>query len=194
MQVSKKVAEGVNWSYLSSSPAMPFGRMRWTVSFFDPCGSGSSMRIKFCDINTGKLKAEGGFTLLELIMVTVVTGVVSSSLILPFLTSIERGTLSEIYSTATYVAVDRLELGKSQGYTALTGLPGFGGIVFNTPLPVAGPPPRTYTREVVAEYVSHGVGGFAPSATATEYVRVSVTVGNPSIANITMWEIIPADF
>ena len=79
------------------------------------------MRIKFFNSKTGKVKSEKGFTLVELIFVTVVTGILSSSLMLPLLNSMKQGTRPEIYATATYLAEKEIEELKNGGYTLVTG-------------------------------------------------------------------------
>ena len=68
-----------------------------------------------------KVKSEKGFTLLELIFVTVVTGILSSTLILPFTSSIKQGTRPEIYATAAYLAHKEIEELRNGGYTNVTG-------------------------------------------------------------------------
>ena len=79
------------------------------------------MRIKFFKSKIGNVKSEKGFTLVELIFVTVVTGILSSSLILPFLSSIKNGTQPEIYNTASYLAVEEVEKKRSDGYSVASG-------------------------------------------------------------------------
>jgi len=75
------------------------------------------MRIKFFNSKIDNVKSEKGFTLVELIFVTVVTGILSSSLMLPLMNSMKKGTRPEIYATATYMAEKELEELKNAGYT-----------------------------------------------------------------------------
>ncbi len=147
------------------------------------------MRIKFFNIETGKVKSEKGFTLVELIIVTIVTSIISSSLILPFLSSIKNGTQPEIYNTASYLAVEEIERIKSEGYSVATGSIG-------TDMPVHPDiKGRTYNYEIVTEYVTNSAGSFSNSATPTEFIRATVTLGNANIPNdIVLWEILPKDF
>jgi len=153
------------------------------------------MRIKFCNIKIGKAKSEKGFTLLELIFVTVVTGILSSTLILPFMSSINQGTRPEIYNTATYLAVDEAEWKRSDGYSIVKLAIDAGSnpliVVTNPPLTVGG---RPYTVQTVSEYVSHSAGGFSFSATPTEFIRITATVSNPDITSVILSEILTKDF
>ena len=147
------------------------------------------MRIKFCNIKIGKVKSEKGFTLMELIFVTVVTGIISSTLILPFMSSIKQGTRPEIYATATYLAEKEIEELKNGGYTNVTGNLG------NVPstLTLNG---RLYTEDSVREYVSRDVAGsFIFSATPTEFIRVTETVSNSENSDVvSLWTILAKTF
>ncbi len=145
------------------------------------------MRIKFCNNKKiEKVKSEKGFTLLELIMVTVVTGILSSTLILPFISSMKRGTQPEIYATATYLAVAQMEWARSNGYTETK------DNFFGTTNPfIPDIKLRTYTAEVVAEYVTHAALTFNFSAVPTEFIRVTATIGNSDIPNdVVLWTIL----
>lgn len=156
------------------------------------------MRIKFCNIKTGKIKSEKGFTLLELIFVTVVTGIISSSLILPFTSSIRQGTRPEIYNTATYLAVEEIEKKRSDGYPAV----GIGTATssINKVYSQATSAFRTYNIQVVTEYVRHLGSNFVapdindPLYPVTEFKKITVTVSNTSIPyDVVLWEILPKD-
>ena len=149
------------------------------------------MRIKFCNIKMEKVKSEKGFTLLELIFVTVVTGILSSTLILPFLSSIRQGTRPEIYATATYLAKQRIEEQRSLGYTSVSGSLG-------TSTSTDTKKGRTYNEQVVTKYVDHDdvndlfVNAVSPP---TEFINVTVTVSNADIPyNVSMWTILAKDF
>ncbi len=141
----------------------------------------------------GKIKSEKGFTLLELIFVIVVTGIISSTLILPFTSSINQGTRPEKYNTAAYIAVGELEKKKSDTFTALSSSIG-------TDTTQVTKKSRTYDKEVVTEFVTHIDDSADPpvrfdfSAAPTKYIRVTITVSNPGIENISMSEILTEDF
>ncbi len=146
------------------------------------------MRIKFCNIKIGKVKSEKGFTLLELIMVTVVVGILSSTLIMPFMSGMKQGTRPEIYATATYLAHKEIEELKNAGYTNTTGILG------NVPstLTLNG---RNYTEDSIREYVSYSGGTFVTSASPTEFIRVTETVSNSENSDVvTLWTILAKDF
>ncbi len=146
------------------------------------------MRIKFCNIKIEKVKSENGFTLLELILVTVVTGILSSTLVLPFTSSMKQGTRPEIYATATYLAHKEIEELKNGGYTNVTGNLG------NVPstLTLNG---RNYTEDSIREYVSYSGGTFVTSASPTEFIRVTETVSNSENSDVvTLWTILAKDF
>ncbi len=146
------------------------------------------MRIKFCNIKPGKVKSEKGFTLLELIFVTVVTGILSSTLILPFANSMKQGTRPEIYATATYLAQKELEEFRNAGYTNAAG--NLGTVPSNVTLKG-----RTYTEDSIREYVSHSAGSFSTSATPTEFIRITETVSNSENSDVvTLWTILVKDF
>ena len=147
------------------------------------------MRIKFCNIKIGKVKSEKGFTLLELIFVTVVTGILSSALMLPFMAGIKQGIRPEIYTTATHLAEKEIEELKNGGYTNVA--TGNLGLVPSS-LTLNG---ITYTEDSVREYVSHSGGTFGTSTPATEYIRIRETVSNSKNSDVvTLWTILARDF
>ncbi len=146
------------------------------------------MRIKFYNIKMERVKSEKGFTLLELIMVTVVVGILSSTLIMPFMSGMKQGTRPEIYATATYLAHKEIEELKNGGYTNVTGNLG------NVPstLTLNG---RNYTEDSIREYVSYSGGTFVTSASPTEFIRVTETVSNSENSDVvTLWTILAKDF
>ncbi|MCP4272209.1 MAG: type II secretion system protein [Gammaproteobacteria bacterium] len=147
------------------------------------------MRIKFCNIKMWKVKSEEGFTLLELIMVMVVTGTLSSAIILPFSSSIKNGTMPEIYNTATYIAVGELEKKKSDTFSALSSSI---GTVNDTVTKKS----RVYTKTVATNYVSRNdiTKRFDISGTPTKLIRVIVTISNPGIDDFSISEIMAEDF
>ncbi len=147
------------------------------------------MRIKFCNIKMWKVKPEEGFTLLELIMVMVVTGTLSSTLILPFSSSIKNGTMPEIYNTAAYVAVGELEKKKSDTFSTLSSSI---GTVDDTVTKKS----RVYTKTVATNYVSRNdiTKRFDISGTPTKLIMVTVTISSTGIDGFSISEIIAEDF
>ena len=146
------------------------------------------MRIKFCNIKMEKVKSEKGFTLLELIFVTVVTGILSSTLILPFMAGIKQGTRPEIYATATYQAKKKIEELKNGGYTNVTG--NLGNV--SSSITLNG---RLYTEDSIREYVSYSGGIFVNSVSPTKFIRVTETVSNSENSDVvSLWTILTRDF
>ena len=146
------------------------------------------MKIKLCKNQIWNLKSERGFTLMELIMIVTVTGILSSTLVIPFTSGIKQGTRPEIYSTATYLAQKKIEEIRSQGYTYTSGIIGTstGNVTKKG---------RVYTEQVVTEYVSHSAGSFSAEASSTEYIRATITVSNTTIPDdIVLWTILAKDF
>jgi prepilin-type N-terminal cleavage/methylation domain-containing protein len=149
------------------------------------------MRIKFFKSKIGNVKSEKGFTLVELIFVTVVTGILSSSLMLPLLNSIKKGTRPEIYATATYCAEKELEELKNAGYTIVAA--SHMGDVQND-VPLNG---RLYTATPTREYVSYDyvLNTFDTSVSPTEYIRITETVSNNENSDVvSLWTILIKDF
>ena len=152
------------------------------------------MRIKFFNSKIDKVKSEKGFTFVELIFVTIVTGILSSSLMLPLMNSIKEGTRPQIYATATYLAEKEIEELKNAGYTNIAD-----GDMGDVPSPITFYPgtPREieYTENSVREYVSYTGGTFVYSASPTEYIRVTETVTNTkNSAVVSLWTILAKDF
>ncbi len=161
---------------------------------------GSRMRIKFCNIKIGKVKSEKGFTLVELIFVTVITGTLSSTLILPFMSGIKQATRPEIYNTATYLAVEEIERKRSDGYSAVSGSIGTSTSSIDKVYSQATSAIRTYDYQVVTEYVRHLGNNFVapdpadPLYPVTEFIKVTVTVSNTNIPHdVVLWEILAKD-
>ena len=147
------------------------------------------MRIRFINSKMDKVKSEKGFTLVELIFVTVVTGILSSSLMLPLLNSIKQGTRPEIYATATYLAQKEIEELKNAGYT-IVAASNMGAVQSQVTLNG-----RTYTEDSVREYVSYTGGTYVYSASPTEYIRVTETVSNDKNSDVvSLWTILIKDF
>jgi prepilin-type N-terminal cleavage/methylation domain-containing protein len=134
------------------------------------------------------LNRNEGFTLVELIFVTVVTGILSSSLMLPLMNSMKKGTRPEIYATATYCAQKEIEKLKNDGYTNVTSNMG----TDQSTVPLNG---RTYTEDSVREYVSYSGGTFVYSASPTEYIRITETVSNDENSDVvSLWTILVRSF
>lgn len=151
------------------------------------------MRIKFCNINIGKVKSEKGFTFLELIFVMVVTGILSSTLILPFTSSMNWGIRPEIYATATYLAQKEIEELKNGGYTNVAG--NLGNVPSSVTFHLGTPREITYTEDSIREYVSYSGGTFVTSGSPTEFIRVTETVSNSENSDVvTLWTILAKDF
>ena len=147
------------------------------------------MRITFFNSKIDKVKSEKGFTLVELIFVTVVTGILSSSLMLPLLNSMKQGTRPEIYATATHCAKKEIEELKNAGYTIVAASHMSDG---QNVIPLNG---RTYTAAPTREYVSYTGGTFVYSATPTEYIRITETVSNDENSDVvSLWTILIKDF
>jgi len=150
------------------------------------------MQIKFCKIKMESMKSEKGFTLLELIFVMVVTGTLSSTLILPFTSSIKNGTQPEIYATATYLAMAEIEKKRSEGYT-YTKTNNIGTSTSTVSMNV-----RSYNVQVVAGYVTHSGSSFsAPTfvGPASKFIKVTVTISNTNIPHdVELWTILVNDF
>ena len=150
---------------------------------------GSRMRMKFFNSKIGNVKSEKGFTLVELIFVTVVTGILSSSLMLPLLNSMKKATRPEIHATATHCAEKELEELKNAGYT-IVAASNMGNVQSSVTLKG-----RTYTEDSVREYVSYSGNTFVYSASPTEYIRITETVSNDENSDVvSLWTILIKDF
>lgn len=146
------------------------------------------MQIKFCKNRIWNVKSERGFTLMEIVMVVTVTGILSSTLVTPFINGIKQGTRPEIYATATYLAQKKIEELRSSGYTTTSGSIGTstGNVTKKG---------RIYTEQVVTEYVTHSGSSFSTSGSSTEYIRATATVSNSVIPdNVIIWTILAKDF
>ena len=154
------------------------------------------MRITFFKNKIDKVKSEKGFTLVELIFVTVVTGILSSSLMLPLLNSVKQGTRPEIYATATYLAEKEIEELKNAGYTIVADPDN----VLNNDLMGDKPSDvtlngRKYDEDSFREYVSYTGSAFVHSDSPTEFIRITETVSNDENSDVvSLWTILIKDF
>ncbi len=148
------------------------------------------MQIKRWNTKMWKVKSEKGFTFLELVMVMVVTGILSSTLILPFTSSMKQATLPEVYNTAAYIALGELETIRGNSYSVMKLSVGsyVPGIPTHT---VKG---RVYNVAVDTAYVSYSDGSFNTSITPTELIMATAIVSNTGITDISMSEILTDDF
>ncbi len=151
------------------------------------------MQIKFCKIKMDSVTSEKGFTLVELTFVMVVTGILSSTLVSPFISSMNQGTQPEIYATATYLAMAEIEKKRSDGYTyTMTNNIGTTNPVIP---PMNG---RTYTAQVVAGYVTHSGSNFSDppvASPASQFIKVAVTISNTNMPHdVELWTILVNNF
>ena len=156
------------------------------------------MRIKFFNSKIDKVKSENGFTFVELIFVTIVTGILSSSLMLPLLNSVKQGTRPEIYATATYCAEKEIEELKNAGYTIVADPDNDlnNDLMGDKPSDVTlnG---RTYYEASFRDYVSYDsdLDSFIHSDSPTEYIRITETVSNSENSDVfSLWAILAKDF
>ena len=145
------------------------------------------MKIRGYSVQIWDVKSERGFTFLELIMSVVVTGILSSTLVIPFISGIKQGTRPEIYATAVYIAQKKLEELRSVGYTSASGSLG-------TATSTVTKKGRTYTETVVTEYVTHSGSSFSTSVSSTAFIRSTVTVSNSVTSDVSLWTILTKDF
>ncbi len=138
------------------------------------------------------LKSERGFSFVELILVIVVTGILGSTLVIPFTQGIKEATVPEIYSTATFLAQKRIEEYRSNGYTTTSDSldPDPDGEEVTVGV-------RTYTETVYTGYVTHPGNSFSSlvSSPSSEFIMVKVKVSNTNMPNdIELWTILTKDF
>lgn len=150
------------------------------------------MQIKFFKIKMESVESEKGFTLLELIFVMVVTGILSSTLIPPFASSMNQGTQPEIYATATYLAMAEIEKKRSEGYTyTMTNNIGTSNSTVSMNV-------RSYNVQVVAGYVTHSGSNFSDppvASPASQFIKVAVTISNTNMPhNVELWTILANGF
>ncbi len=140
-----------------------------------------------------KLISERGFSLLELILVMVVTGILSSVLIIPFISGLKQGTRPEVYTTVTFLAQKKIEEYRSEGYTSASNdIDSATNPLTTTSTVVKGG--RTYTETVKTEY-SDPDNIFNHSASSTEFIKVTATVSNVDVPeDVSLWTILAKDF
>jgi prepilin-type N-terminal cleavage/methylation domain-containing protein len=163
---------------------------RWTdiCQWFQAGGSGCLKRFKSCCIQRAEATSDKGFTLLELIIVLVIAGIITSTLLSTFFTALKQGMRSEIYTTALYLVQQEIEKKRAVGYENAI----IGSEETNVIIPEGGG--RTYTVRVLTEYVEYSSDSFnIPDSPPTEYKRVTVTVSNTDISDVSMWTILAED-
>ncbi len=105
--------------------------------------------IKFCYIKSGKVNSEQGFTLVELVFVLVLMGFLSYSLIMPFFSSLQRGTMGDINATAAQIASADIEDMRGQGFGSVAL-----GNSTGTDIVINGRTyERAYTNTMVGDYI-----------------------------------------
>lgn len=142
--------------------------------------------IKFCSIKTGNIKSEKGFTFLELMLVLVVTSIISSALIMPFVSNLNEGARPDIYATAAQLATADIESHRALGF--VTGNTSASTVING----------RSYTRTVTKSFAdaSFASGGNTFGSPATnDYILVTAVVAttNPTLS-ITFKSIITPDY
>jgi prepilin-type N-terminal cleavage/methylation domain-containing protein len=147
---------------------------------------------RFCSIKTEKMKSEGGFTLLELMLVMVVISIIASALVMPFLSNLNEGARPDIYATATQLASADLDLQRASGYASITI-----GTTTGSTITMNG---RDYDRSITKGYVSadraDNANAFTPTGSVTDYKKVTakVTTTNPGL-EVELWTIVsPKDY
>ncbi len=131
--------------------------------------------VKFCSKKSGKVKSEEGFTLVEVVLVFVVVSILSSSLVLPFLSSLNEGTRADIYTNAAHIASMDIDSWRAGSFSAIplsTGTTG-ADIVING---------RAYARTYNNTLVD------------TDYKHVFATVSSTPGVSVTLYGIISTDY
>ncbi len=75
--------------------------------------------MEYCKLNPGKVRSEDGFTLVEVILIFVVVSILSSSLVLPFLSNLNDGTRADIYANAAQLASAEIERLRGVDYAVI---------------------------------------------------------------------------
>ncbi len=75
--------------------------------------------MEYCKLNPGKVRSEDGFTLVEVILIFVVVSILSSSLVLPFLSNLNDGTRADIYANAAQLASAEIERLRGVDYATI---------------------------------------------------------------------------
>ncbi len=149
------------------------------------------MRIKFCNNKIWKVKSEKGFTFLELIFVISITGILSSTLILPFISNLKEGTDPEVYATATYLAMAQIEKIRSEGHSYAKD--NYIGTTTDQVFMVN----RTYDVQIVVGFVTHSGTSFSDPpvvSPASEFIKAIVTLSHADIPNdVEIWTILAND-
>ncbi len=141
--------------------------------------------MKFCGIKPEKIKSEQGFTLVEVILAFVVVSILSSSLVLPFLSNLNDGTRADLYANAAHIAsmdIDDWRAGVFASIPLSTTPASTGGdITINGRAYV-----RTYVNIPVDETLAYAPGG--------DYVKVLATVTTTPNISVTLYGLISDDY
>ncbi len=141
--------------------------------------------IKFCGIKTGKVKSEEGFTLLEVILVFVVMSILSSTLVMPFITSLNSGTKADLHATAAQLAAAEIEAMRENGFGAVVA-----GVVAGANITIND---RTYTRSSDSTLVDSSLAADASGDYYWVETTVTETVSDPDVV-VVLYAIISTDY
>ncbi len=151
--------------------------------------------IKFCSIKTERVKSEEGFTLLEVVLVFVVMSILSSTIVLPFITSLNSGTKADIHATAAQLAAADIENLRGQGFASLVGGVSPSAVTTTTINN------RSYERQYTFVQQTSSWAGSVPTLTDTagagNYFRIAATVtetvSDPDVV-VTMYGLISTGY
>ncbi len=149
--------------------------------------------IKFCGIKTEGVKSEEGFTLLEVVLVFVVMSILSSTIVLPFITSLNSGTKADIHATAAQLAAADIEGLRGMNFVTIAGGANPSAVTTTTINN------RSYERQYTFLQQASSWSGSVPTlSTGTgDYLwiaaTVTETVSDPDVV-VTMYGLISAGY
>ncbi len=152
--------------------------------------------IKFCGIKTERVKSEEGFTLLEVILVFVVMSILSSTIVLPFITSLNSGTKADIHATAAQLAAADIEDLRGKDFATIMTEGGTSGTSTLVSTTINN---RSYDRQYTYEQQTSswplGVATLSPGAGNYLWIAATVTetVSNPDVV-VTMYGLISVGY
>jgi prepilin-type N-terminal cleavage/methylation domain-containing protein len=134
----------------------------------------------FCfTLRTLQSTFQGGFTLIEIIVVIVLAGLILAAIVVPFTTGIRQSTKPEMVATAMYLAHQQMEALMEFNYCQGSLSTG----TYTTP-----PPPITgYTWTWTISYVT---STFATSTTDVGYKEIVVTVTDPQGSTYSVYSVV----